>query len=215
MIKQHKDILATVIRDLRHELLGYTAKDGAPVRGDLDRELERLGVLPDGRVQPIDALPSATAPERQAHYAAEQFVDAARRQGKAASEARKEFAEQAGYSWINRLVALRALEARRLINGTLRPSEDYGGVSEALYLLAQTNPARVAAPDGGWYSVLESACAAQADALPGLFGAGDPVLTLRPSIPAMRRCVERIGKGPAAATVEETDKAFADPDAIG
>src|SRR6266508_2576147 len=215
MIKQHKDILATVIRDLRHDLLGYTAKDGTPVRGDLDRELERLGVLPDGRVQPIDALPNATAPERQTHYAAEQFVDAARRQGKAASEARKEFAEQAGYLWINRLVALRALEARRLINGTLAPSEDYGGASEALYLLAQTDPARVAASDGGWYAVLESACAAQADALPGLFGAGDPVLTLRPSITALRRCIERIGKGSSSATVEETDKAFAGPDAIG
>ncbi len=215
MIKQHKDILAAVIRDLRHDLLGYTAKDGTAVRGDLDRELERLGVLPDGRVQPIDALPNATAPERQAHYAAEQFIDAARRQGKAASAARNEFVEQAGYSWINRLVALRALEARRLINGTLTPSEDYGGVSEALYLLAQTDPARVAAPDGGWYAVLENACAAQSAALPGLFGAGDPVLTLRPSITALRRCVERIGKGPAAATVEATDAAFADPDAIG
>ncbi|KPV51093.1 hypothetical protein SE17_23195, partial [Kouleothrix aurantiaca] len=157
MIKQHKDILATVIRDLRHDLLGYTAKDGTPVRGDLDRELERLGVLPSGLIQPIDALPNATEQERQAHYAAEQFVDAARRQGKAASAARQEFVEQAGYSWINRLVALRALEARRLINGTLRPSEDYGGVSEALYLLAQTDPARVAAPDGGWYAVLDQA----------------------------------------------------------
>ena len=215
MLKQHKDILAAVIRDLRHELLGYTAKDGTAVRGDLDRELERLGVLPDGRVQPIDALPSATDQERQAHYAAEQFIETAKRQGKLAGEARKDYLEQAGYSWINRLVALRALEARRLINGTLAPSADYGGASEALYVLAQTDPARVAAPDGGWWAVLESACTAQANALPGLFGAGDPVLTLRPSIPALRRCVERIGKGPAAAGVAETDKAFADPDAIG
>ncbi len=215
MLKQHKDILAAVIRDLRRELLGTTDKDGTPVRGDLDRELERLGVLRDGRVQPIDALPRATPAEVRAHEAAERFIEAARRQNRPSAQARAEFVEQAAYSWLNRLVALRALEARRLINGTLRPSEDYGGVSEAIYLLAQITPARVAAPDGGWWEVLDQACAAQAAALPGLFGAADPVLTLRPSIPAMRRCVERIGQGPPFATPADTDTAFADPDAIG
>lgn len=215
MLKQHKDILAAVIRDLRRDLLGTTEKDGAEVRGDLDRELERLGVLRDGRVQPIDALPGATPTDVRAHEAAERFIEAVRRQGRPAAQARAEFVEQAAYSWLNRLVALRALEARRLITGILRPSEDYGGVSEAIYLLAQTDLARVAAPDGGWWAVIDQACAGQAQALPGLFGPGDPVLALRPSLPALRRCVERIGRGPSSASPEETDAAFADPDAIG
>ena len=215
MLKPHKEILAAVIRDLRRDLLGTTEKDGTPVRGDLDRELERLGVLPDGRVQPIDGLPNATPAEVRAHESAERFLAEARRQGRPVAQARAEYVEQAAYSWLNRLVALRALEARQLISGTLRPSVDYGGVSEAIYLLAQTNPARVAVADGGWWEVVEQACADQAHALPGLFGAGDPVMTLRPSVAVLRRCVERIGRGPASTTPEETDTAFADPDAIG
>lgn len=193
MLKQHKEILTTVIRDLRHDLLGMPSKDGTPaVRGDLDRELERLGVLPDGRVQPIDTLPNATPAEVHAYDAAGRFIAQARRQGRSADDARKDYIEQAAYSWMNRLVALRALESRGLIDGTLHPAEEYGGLSEALYLLSQTDPARVAAPDSGWWAVIEQACAAQSSALPGLFGADDPVLALRPSIPALRRCVERI-----------------------
>ena len=66
---------------------------------------------------------------------------------------------------------------------------------------------------GGPYSIRR--VRAQAPALPGLFGAGDPVMTLRPSVAALRRCVGRIGRGPASTTPEETDTAFADPDAIG
>ncbi len=215
MLKPHKEILAAVIRDLRRDMLGTTEKDGTKVRGDLDRELERIGVLPDGRVQPIDVLPNATPAEVRAHEAAGRFLTEARRQSRPVAQARAEYVEQAAYSWINRLVALRALEARQLVSGTLCPSEDYGGVSEAIYLLAQTNPARVAASDGGWWEVVEQACAAQAQALPGLFSAGDPVMTLRPSVSALRRCVERIGHGPTSTTPEETDTAFADPDAIG
>ena len=174
MLKPHKEILAAVIRDLRRDMLGTTEKDGTKVRGDLDRELERIGVLPDGRVQPIDVLPNATPAEVRAHEAAGRFLTEARRQSRPVAQARAEYVEQAAYSWLNRLVALRALEARQLISGTLRPSADYGGVSEAIYLLAQTNPARVAAADGGWWAVLDQACAGPGSGAPRPFRCGRP-----------------------------------------
>ncbi|RRR74016.1 MAG: BREX-1 system adenine-specific DNA-methyltransferase PglX [Candidatus Viridilinea halotolerans] len=216
MIDQHKKILAAVMRDLRRELLGTTEKDGTEVRGDLDRELERLGVLRDGRIQPLDVLPNATTLDAQAHEAASRFIETRERQGRSAAQARVEFVEEAAYLWINRLVALRALEARRLVKeSTLRPEQDYGGVSEAIYLLAQEKPTLVASADGGWWYVLEQACARQAAALPGFFSANEPGALLRPSIPALRRAVALIGPGPAFATPEATNAAFADPDAIG
>ncbi len=215
MIKRHKDILARVIRGLRHELAGSIGPDGTLVRGDLDRVLERLGVTPEGPVLPLDALPNPTPLDERAHYAAEAALVRMELQGRTAAESRAEYVEEAAYSWINRLVALRALEARGLIDETLRPNAEYGGISEALYVLRMSDPARVASEDGGWWAVLDAACAAQAHALPGLFGAGDPVLTLRPSVPALLRCVALIGAGPAGATVDETNAAFGDPDAIG
>ena len=123
--------------------------------------------------------------------------------------------ERAAYTWINRLLALRAMEARGLIDEILRSDPAYDGLSEALFILRQTQPRRAAGPDGGWWAVIEDACRAQAASLPGLFDLADPSAALRPSTPALLRCVALIGTPPAGYTAEEADATFADPDAIG
>ena len=123
--------------------------------------------------------------------------------------------ERAAYTWINRLLALRAMEACGLINEILRSDPAYDGLSEALFVLRQTLPQRAAGPDGGWWAVIEDACGEQAASLPGLFDLADPAAALRPSTPALLRCVALIGTTPAGYTAEEADATFADPDAIG
>ena len=99
------------------------------------------------------------------------------------------------------------MEARALIEETLRINPDYEGVSEALYMLRYEEPQRTSGPDGGWWAVIENACTAQAEVLPGLFDLQDPNVALRPATPALLRCVQAVGK-PAL------DDVFADPDAI-
>ena len=88
-------------------------------------------------------------------------------------------------------------------------------MSEALFILRQTQPQRAAGPDGGWWAVIEDACSTQAGSLPGLFDLADPSAALRPSTPALLRCVAIIRTTPAGYTAEEADVTFADPDAIG
>ena len=174
MDKRHKDVLRPLVTGLRRTLVG--AADGS-VRGDLDRELERLGIAPDGTIVPFDTVPNPTPAERRARRVAEAElapVPAAERKA-----ARAAFVERAAYGWFNRLLALRVLEARGLIDPTLRADPAYGGLSEALSLLRQDEPARASGPDGGWWAVVEDACAAQAGSLPGLFA-----LDARPSPPA-------------------------------
>lgn len=226
MLKRHKDLLRTIVGGLRLTLAGAGAADGSGQRGDLDRELERLGVAPDGALTPLDAVPNATAQERRARAAAEEFLGAAvtKAGAKKASEgaaaearrlAREELVERAAYSWINRLLALRAMEARGLIDETLRSNPDYDGLSEALFVLRQSEPARTSGADGGWWAVIVDACTAQAGALPGLFDLADPAVALRPSTPALIRCIQIIGAAPAGFSLDEADAAFADPDAVG
>jgi hypothetical protein len=118
MQKRHKDLMRTLVIELRHILVGSIAADGSVMRGDLDRELERLGIAPDGTIAPLDALAHPGRDEWLAHrIATAQLVSVAREQR---ANARVEIVERAAYSWINRLLALRAMEARGLIDETLR-----------------------------------------------------------------------------------------------
>jgi len=213
MLKRHKDLTRTLVSELRHILVGNTHANGTMIRGDLDRELERLGIAPDGTLAPIDALANATSNERQAYRVAATQLEACDTTQRAST--RMEIVERAAYSWINRLLALRAMETRGLIEETLRNNPEYDSIPEALFILRQTEPGRTAGADGGRWAVLEDACAAQATSLPGLFVRNDPTTALRPSTPALIRCLRLVGGTMEGFTLTESDAAFADPDAIG
>jgi len=213
MQKRHKDLMRTLMSELRHILVGTTASDGTILRGDLDRELERLGIAPDGTITPLDALANAAPNERLAHrIAAAQLELVAQAQR---ANTRTEIIERAAYSWINRLLALRAMETRGLIDETLRTNPDYEGLPEALFILRQSDPERAAGADGGRWAVLEDAFQAQARSLPGLFALDDPATALRPSTPALIRCMALVGGAMPGFILAESDAAFTDPDAIG
>ena len=77
MLKRHKALLRMIVKDLRATLAGATRADGPPHRGDLDRELERLGIAPDGTLTSLDALPNLMLEERRARATAEARLNAA------------------------------------------------------------------------------------------------------------------------------------------
>ncbi len=221
MLKRHKDLLRSIVSGLRAVLSGSAAGDGSWQRGDLDRELERLGIAPDGSDSSLDALPNVSLAEQRARYSANVALSTAAN-GTKDSEAQRlraaariEFVERAAYTWMNRLLALRAMEARSLIDEILRSNPAYDGLSEALYVLRMERPALTGTPDAGWWTVIEEACMAQAKALPGLFDLADPNAALRPSSVALLQCVTLLGNAPQGYSAEEADAAFADPDAIG
>jgi hypothetical protein len=193
MQKRHKDLMRTMVTELRHILVGTAA--------------------PDGAIIPLDAMANPAPNEQQAHrMAVAQLVycDEPKR-----ASMRMDIVERATYSWINRLLALRAMEARGLIEETLRTNPEYDGLPEALYILRQSDPSRTSGAEGGRWAVLEDACQAQTRSLPGLFSLDDPATALRPSIPALIRSMTLVGGTLLGFTLAESDAAFADPDAIG
>jgi hypothetical protein len=215
MQKQHKDLLRALVRELRHKLVGsISPTDGKVERGNLDRELERLGIAPDGTIKPIDVLPSIRPHERYAYrVAAAQLSPLSLPQR---PPVRSEIIERAAYTWINRLLALRAMEVRGLIDNTLRGDEAYGGISEKLWLVRQQGHAT--GEDGGWWAVIEDACNEQAQSLPGLFSLDDPIAALRPSDGVLVQCITLITGnilGFILKDPEDPNAALADPDAIG
>ncbi|GAC1563181.1 MAG: hypothetical protein NVS2B2_28350 [Ktedonobacteraceae bacterium] len=216
MEKRHKDIMRTLVGKLRHMLVGTTTDD-AFTQGNLDRELERLGIAPDGTITPIDVLSNTiSSGERNAYRVASALLTPLH--GEQRITARHDIIERAAYTWINRLLALRAMEVRNLIESTLRGEEAYGGISEKLYFLRQDEPQRTSDADGGWWAVIEDACTEQAKALPGLFSLADPNAALRPAPKALLQCIELVNGGQIlakGATLADLDAVFADPDAIG
>src|SRR5439155_12436277 len=82
-------------------------------------------------------------PEQEGHY--QQVLDAVRRHSRAVgqggeitAEAVARFVREAGGTWINRLAALRALEARDLLNPPAAfVDEEYSGVSPRAVRLRQ------------------------------------------------------------------------------
>src|SRR5260370_36433826 len=191
MQKRYKDLLRPLVMELRHMLARTKAREGTVTHGNVARELERLGIALDGTITPLDALATPTASERQAHRIATAQLEYVAREQRAS--ARMEIVERAAYTWINRLLALRAMEARGLIDETLRNNPDYDGLPEALFILRQNDPGRASGADGGRWAVLEDACQSQARALPGLFAQDDPTPELRPSTTALIRCMALVG----------------------
>ncbi|MEI6043479.1 MAG: N-6 DNA methylase, partial [Chloroflexota bacterium] len=213
MLERHKKLLRPLVAELRKVLAGSNDEQGNWQRGDLDRELERIGFGPDGTITPLDVLSSPTLEESRAYAVADTQLTGLK--GEARKIARAELVERAAYTWINRLLALRAMEARGLVDETLRSNPEYDKLSEALFVLRQTSPARTMGADGGWWTVLEDACNTQKEALPGLFDLKDPNAALRPSTPALLICIRVVGGLRAGFSLEECDATFADPDAIG
>lgn len=230
MQKRQKDLLRALVGELRARLVGrMSVSEGTSERGNLDRELERLGIAPDGSIRPIEALPGtsfvpralggtlilggASDHERYAYgVAVEQLASLPLSQR---LNARSEIIERAAYTWINRLLALRAMEVRGLIDNTLRGEEAYGGISERLFILRETQSERAMGEDGGWWAVIEDVCNEQAKSLPGLFALDDSSAALRPSAGVLAQCIVLVGGQMASFTQEESDATFADPDAIG
>ncbi len=98
------------------------------VQGSLERQLAHYGFFPD-RPPESPELSSEDAAKRSA------LVGAIGREARAVAggvgpEAVRRFVRESGGTWINRLAALRAIEARGMLDpAAARVSEDYGGLS--------------------------------------------------------------------------------------
>src|SRR5438445_509848 len=130
MEKRHKDIMRALVKELRHIFVG-TPTDAGIRSGNLNRELERIGIAPDGTITPIDALVDIRSDEMRTYrIAVDQLIMCPEEQR---ITVRNEIIERAAYTWINRLLALRAMEVRALIDDTLCGAEEYSWLSEKLY----------------------------------------------------------------------------------
>jgi SAM-dependent methyltransferase len=211
-----KVCLKTLTLALRHELEGSRDNGGNLQPGDLERRLDELGIRRDREHIPVDELTHLTEADQWARRVVDAFLESRRAAGVVRAEAVAEYVREAAYTWANRLLALRCMEARGLIDEVILQKEVYGGRSLQHHRLAQRFPERCAGEDDGLYEVLSEEFARQGGELAVLFDPGAPAGALRPSVAALKRCLAilsgtEILKGQQA----PSDATFSAPDALG
>lgn len=196
MESELKKTLKAVTLELRHLLEGRYGQGGQWKPGDLEQRLASIGVRRDRASVPVDELGHLTDEDRQARKFVDAYLKLRDEAGLERSEAVAEFVRETAYTWANRLLALRCMEARELIDSVILQQEAYGGRSLEHHRLAQRHPELCAGDDDGLFAVLYKVFRAQAGRLPMLFDPQAPGISLRPSAAALKDCFGLLSLNP-------------------
>jgi hypothetical protein len=191
-----KKTLKAVTLELRHLLEGRYDGDGKWRPGDLEQRLAAIGVRRDRASVPVDELGHLAEEDRQARRVVDAYLNLRQEAGVERTEAVAEFVRETAYTWANRLLALRCMEARELIDPVILQQEAYGGRSLEHHRLAQRHPELCAGDDDGLFAVLDKVFREQADRLPMLFDPQAPGITLRPSPATLKNCFGLLSLNP-------------------
>jgi SAM-dependent methyltransferase len=211
-----KGTLKAITLELRRELEGKYDAQGTWQPGDLERRLAAIGVRRDRVPVPVDELPHLAPEDREARRVVDAFLNGRAEAGQSREAAIVEHVRDAAYTWANRLLALRCMEARSLIDEVILQKDAYGGRSLQHNRLAKKQPERCAGEDEGLFAALFDEFSRRAKDLPLLFDPRAPEVALRPSVAALNRGIALLSgtlavKGQEAAT----DEVFTAPDALG
>jgi hypothetical protein len=211
-----KGILKALSLSLRHILEGYYDRDDAWHPGDLERRLNELGVWRDRDPKPVDELPFLSSEDKRAREVVDAYLSYRREAGVSRSEAVAEFVRESSYTWANRLLTLRFMESRGIIDEVILQKEVYGWRSLQHHRLVQRHPEQTSGDDEGLYNVLFNEFTERAQDLPELFSPNSPSVALKPSVAALKRCISFLsGREHVDGGECTSDAVFEASDALG
>ena len=112
---------------------------------EVSEQLEGIyGLLPDGTFHPIDQYPVLTANPEAAgtRRRLETLLAEERQAGLQPEEAREKLVKEAAFTWLNRFVAFKMMEARKLLRQTITRGQDSNGFK--MWLTEPGNEAHLA-----------------------------------------------------------------------
>jgi len=211
-----KKTLKAVTLELRHLLEGHYDAAGKWHPGDLEDRLAAIGVRRDRESVAVDELGHLPDEDKHARKVVDAYLRLREEAGVPRTEAVADFVRETAYTWANRLVALRCMEARELIDEVILQKEVYGGRSLEHHRLAQREPEHCTGEDDGRFVMLQRVFAKQAEHLPMLFDPQSPGVALRPSPAVLKQCIALLS---GTATVRSHEPATGDvfkaPDSLG
>jgi hypothetical protein len=203
MEQQHKSKLKSIILELRHLLEGYYDGHGEWNPGDLEKKLVSLGVRRKGSSVEVGGLDERDAKARDIAIA---YIKNIVESGGNQENAVIEFVRETAYSWANKLIALRCMESRAIIDEVILQKESYGGRSLKHHRLIQTQPELASTPDSGLLQTIFNEFEKRSNELPSLFDINSVNIALVPSVGALNKMIELLSA---------PDEIFMAPDALG
>ncbi len=216
MQAQHKKILKAISLEMRHLFEGSFDSDGVWHPGDLEQRLAAIGVRRDRDPVGVDDLPHLSDDDKYARQVVDAYLRLRAEADVTREEAVAEFVRETAYTWANRLLCLRCMEARELIDEVILQKDAYGGRSLEHHRLAQRQPELCAGEDDGRFAVLDKVFAERAQTLPLLFDPQAPGVALKPSPAALKRALRMLSGTETVRNLEPaTGEVFQAPDALG
>jgi hypothetical protein len=192
MDKAAKAKIKNLVLSLRHSL-----------ENDITLGLKRHGILADR-----DWLPEAQLPRldeevlsRRARIAA--IVQASMDQGYTRQEATQEYLRRAALTFLIRLVGLKCLEVRNLIDEVITARVEYGGRSLFHRDFRHAHPELAAQPDDALPAALEAAYRLVAQEIHTLFDPDDDWSVIQPRYNALKEAIDRINGLPIEIWLED------------
>jgi len=106
------------------------------VEDDVKVQLRRLGIDEDG-IKPVEKLPYLSVEDRELRTKIVEAIEKEKAGDISYGEAFARYVRHVGFTYVNRIAALRAMEVRNLIKETVIRRDVYGGRSRREYELAE------------------------------------------------------------------------------
>ncbi|WP_424357123.1 Eco57I restriction-modification methylase domain-containing protein [Methanocella sp. MCL-LM] len=215
MEANQRKILKAICLEIRHILEGRFEGDRFII-GDLERRLNEIGVWRDRTSKKVEELPHLSSYDKDARRIIDAYIHYREEAGVKKDEAVAEFIRESAYTWSNRLLALRCMESRAIIDEVIVQKEIYGGRSLIHNRFVKKNYSACSGDDDGLYSVLFNEFTAHSKELPEIFDPNALAVSLRPSIAAIKRIIDLLsGKIVITSNEMATDDVFIAQDTLG
>ena len=193
MDRDTKSAIKKLVLDLRHLL-----------EEDIEAVLKRYGIYTDRTWLPVTKIPRATDEIRQARARMEAAVAIEQARGIPRGEAARWYIREVAFTHLNRLVGLKCLEVRGLIEEVITARVEYGGRSLFHRDYRHAHPDEAAGADDALPAALGAACQRVTDEMIGvLFDPGSESCVVWPRHNALRQAIEWINNLPAEVWAED------------
>ncbi|MBN1450023.1 MAG: BREX-1 system adenine-specific DNA-methyltransferase PglX [Anaerolineales bacterium] len=183
MDSQTKSAIKSLVLDLRHSL-----------EAELEIALKRYGVFTD-RKWSLESPPERLADEadRQVWKRITTVIRQSLQERRTLPQASQDYIRESAFTFLNRLVGLKCLEARGIIDEVITTRQIYGGRSKFHRDYRDDHPHEARAADDALPACLAEACRRVDRELIGyLFDPDDDYSLVWPRYPVLKGCIEKI-----------------------